>query len=86
MPEVVGSLLAGLAVGPHGLCLIDEHHPVAKFLTELGTLLLMFFAGLRAFWLFALVEKRSAQAEPTSAQRLVEGWENRAAVDVARLR
>jgi Kef-type K+ transport system membrane component KefB len=46
LPAAVGLLLAGLAIGPHGLELIGEHHPIADFLGELGKLLLMFIAGL----------------------------------------
>ena len=46
VPAIVGLLLAGLVMGPHGLQLYDEHHPVAAFSSELGKLLLMFSAGL----------------------------------------
>ena len=46
VPAIVGLLLAGLVMGPHGLQLYDEHHPVAAFFSELGKLLLMFSAGL----------------------------------------
>jgi Kef-type K+ transport system membrane component KefB len=42
VPAIVGLLLAGLVMGPHGLQLYDEHHPVAAFFSELGKLLLMF--------------------------------------------
>ena len=46
LPPAVGLLLAGLAIGPHGIGLIPEKHPVAHFSAELGKLLLMFSAGL----------------------------------------
>jgi len=46
VPAIVGLLLAGLVMGPHGLQLYDEHHPIAAFFSELGKLLLMFSAGL----------------------------------------
>jgi len=46
IPGVVGLLLAGVVLGPHGLKLLPEHHPVAEFLSDLGKLLLMFVAGL----------------------------------------
>jgi Kef-type K+ transport system membrane component KefB len=46
IPGVVGLLLAGVIVGPHGLRIFGDHHPVAEFFAELGKLLLMFCAGL----------------------------------------
>ena len=46
LPAVVGLLLSGVLVGPHGVCIIGENHPIAEFLAELGKLLLMLFAGL----------------------------------------
>src|SRR5215469_13605182 len=46
IPSAVGLLLAGVAIGPHGLDLITEHHPIADFFADIGKLLLMFFAGL----------------------------------------
>jgi Kef-type K+ transport system membrane component KefB len=46
IPGVVGLLLAGVIIGPHGLELIGENHPIAGFFSEIGRLLLMFFAGL----------------------------------------
>ena len=39
-------LLAGVAIGPHGLDLVSEHHPIADFFADMGKLMLMFFAGL----------------------------------------
>jgi Kef-type K+ transport system membrane component KefB len=46
IPDVVGLMLAGVFIGPHGIGLIATDHPVASFLAELGILMLMFFAGL----------------------------------------
>ena len=45
-PSVVGLLLVGVGIGPHGLGIIGANRPVADFFAELGKLLLMFFAGL----------------------------------------
>jgi Kef-type K+ transport system membrane component KefB len=46
LPAVVGLLLAGVAVGPHGLHEIRGGGPFAEVFGEIGKLLLMFFAGL----------------------------------------
>ena len=46
LPAVVGLLLSGIAIGPHGLDVIGSSRPVVDFLAELGKLLLMFCAGL----------------------------------------
>lgn len=46
IPGVVGLLLAGVAFGPHVLDVFRDHHPIASFFSDLGKLLLMFFAGL----------------------------------------
>ena len=46
LPEVVGLLLSGVVLGPHLLDVFPRDHPVAEFFSELGMLLLMFFAGL----------------------------------------
>lgn len=46
LPAVVGLILAGIVVGPHGLSMLRKHAPVADFFGDLGKLLLMFFAGL----------------------------------------
>jgi Kef-type K+ transport system membrane component KefB len=46
MPPVVGLLLAGVALGPSGLSALPRADPVAEFFSEIGKLLLMFFAGL----------------------------------------
>jgi len=46
LPEAVGLLLCGVVIGPHVLNVFPPEHPVAQFFSELGMLLLMFFAGL----------------------------------------
>jgi Kef-type K+ transport system membrane component KefB len=46
LPAVVGLLLSGILIGPHGLDIIGQHRPIADFFADLGKLLLMFFAGL----------------------------------------
>lgn len=46
VPSVVGYILAGVLVGPHGLGIVPKHGEVANFFAELGKLLLMFFVGL----------------------------------------
>ena len=46
LPEAVGLLLSGVVLGPHMLDVFPREHPVAEFFSELGMLLLMFFAGL----------------------------------------
>jgi Kef-type K+ transport system membrane component KefB len=46
LPEAVGLLLAGVVFGPYVLDVFPREHPVAQFFSELGMLLLMFFAGL----------------------------------------
>jgi Na+:H+ antiporter len=46
LPAAVGLLLAGLAIGPHGVGLVGDKRPIADFMGEVGKLLLMFMAGL----------------------------------------
>ena len=46
LPGAVGLLLSGVVLGPHMLDVFPPQHPVSQFLSELGMLLLMFFAGL----------------------------------------
>ena len=46
LPEAVGLLLSGVVLGPHMLDVFPREHPIAQFFSELGMLLLMFFAGL----------------------------------------
>ena len=58
IPSVVGYMLAGLIVGPHGLSVIPQNAHVADFFAELGKLLLMFFVGLE-------VDLRQFKAERT---------------------
>jgi Kef-type K+ transport system membrane component KefB len=57
MPVVVGLLLTGVLIGPHGIDVAGLSRPVAEFFAELGKLLLMFFAGLE----IDLTEFRRAQ-------------------------
>ena len=45
LPAILGYLVAGLAVGPHGLHLIAPD-AATRFLAELGLIFLMFTAGL----------------------------------------
>lgn len=46
VPGVVGLLLSGIVIGPHGLDVIGTNRPIADFFADLGKLLLMFCAGL----------------------------------------
>jgi Kef-type K+ transport system membrane component KefB len=46
LPDAVGLLLTGVLLGPHMLDVFPQQHPVSEFFSELGMLLLMFFAGL----------------------------------------
>src|SRR5215467_16334725 len=46
LPSVVGLLSAGIILGPHVLDIFGKERPVADFMSQLGILLLMFFAGL----------------------------------------
>jgi Kef-type K+ transport system membrane component KefB len=46
LPAVVGLLAAGVVLGPSGLHIVPKHAEVAQFFSEVGKLLLMFFAGL----------------------------------------
>ena len=46
LPSVVGVLFAGIILGPHVLDIFGKERPVADFISQLGILLLMFFAGL----------------------------------------
>ncbi|HEY6980757.1 cation:proton antiporter [Reyranella sp.] len=46
LPSVVGYIIAGVVVGPHGLGIVPKHGEVANFFADLGKLLLMFFVGL----------------------------------------
>jgi len=46
LPSAVGLLLSGVVLGPHMLDVFPQQHPISQFFSELGMLLLMFFAGL----------------------------------------
>lgn len=46
LPAVVGLLAAGVLLGPHGLSLAPKNLAVINFFSDIGKLLLMFFAGL----------------------------------------
>jgi Kef-type K+ transport system membrane component KefB len=46
LPSVAGLLLAGILLGPHVLDIFGKERPIADFMSELGKLLLMFYAGL----------------------------------------
>src|SRR5437879_340558 len=46
LPSAVGLLTAGVLLGPSALAVTPRNPPVAAFFSEIGTLLLMFFAGL----------------------------------------
>ncbi len=58
VPAVVGYILAGVIVGPHGLSVVPQNAQIADFFAELGKLLLMFFVGLE-------VDLRQFRAERT---------------------
>lgn len=57
MPAVMGYLLAGLAIGPHGLNLVELSEDT-RFLAELGLIFLMFMVGLE-FSLRSLLATRT---------------------------
>jgi Kef-type K+ transport system membrane component KefB len=46
LPAVVGFLVAGVIFGPSGMHIAPKNSEVAHFFSEVGKLLLMFFAGL----------------------------------------
>src|SRR4051812_30851185 len=56
-PPILGYLLAGLALGPHGLAVLAPSEGTA-FLSELGVVLLMFMVGLE----FSLPKMIAARA------------------------
>jgi Kef-type K+ transport system membrane component KefB len=60
LPPVVGLLLCGILIGPHVLGVFPVHPVIADFFSDLGKLLLMFFAGLEIdLTLFRQVRTRS---------------------------
>ena len=46
LPPVVGLLVAGILLGPFVLDIFGKDRPTADFMSDLGKLLLMFYAGL----------------------------------------
>jgi len=46
LPGLVGLLLAGVALGPHGLKLLNPESETVKLLSDIGKIYLMFVAGL----------------------------------------
>ncbi len=46
LPPVIGLLFAGIILGPYVLDVFGKQRPVADFMSEIGKLLLMFFAGI----------------------------------------
>ena len=46
LPGIVGLILGGLILGPQGYGVIDPGDTVMKFLSDVGKLMVMFFAGL----------------------------------------
>jgi Kef-type K+ transport system membrane component KefB len=59
LPSVVGVLFAGILLGPYMLDIFGKERPVADFISQLGILLLMFFAGLEVdLKLFRQSERR----------------------------
>ncbi|MEO0374259.1 MAG: cation:proton antiporter, partial [Cyanobacteria bacterium P01_A01_bin.17] len=46
LPGLVGLLLAGIVLGPHGLRLLDADTETVKLLSDIGKVYLMFVAGL----------------------------------------
>jgi Kef-type K+ transport system membrane component KefB len=67
LPAVVGLLAAGVVLGPSGLHIVPKHAEVAQFFSEVGKLLLMFFAGLEIdMTQFRRVRRRSFAFGATS--------------------
>lgn len=62
LPGIVGLLLGGFAIGPHGLGLITADHATIPELGQLGLLYLMFLAGLELDLTLLRTYRRSAVA------------------------
>lgn len=58
IPSLVGFLIAGVAVGPHGLGLVNDLHDV-ELLAEIGVILLLFTIGIE-FSLGRLMQMKKA--------------------------
>ena len=58
LPGVIGFLLTGLIIGPHGLGLIPDRHEIQVF-AELGVVMLLFFIGLE----FSLAQLRTIKRQ-----------------------
>jgi Kef-type K+ transport system membrane component KefB/nucleotide-binding universal stress UspA family protein len=46
IPGIIGLLVAGIVLGPHGLKLLNSESQIMKLLSDIGLLYLMFVAGL----------------------------------------
>ncbi len=46
LPGVIGLIVSGIILGPHGLGLLDHRHPEIELLSAIGLLYIMFLAGL----------------------------------------
>ncbi|HSM30601.1 MAG TPA: cation:proton antiporter, partial [Woeseiaceae bacterium] len=46
-PQIVGYLIAGLVIGPHGLAILDDPALIGR-LGEMGLIVLLFFIGMEA--------------------------------------
>ena len=46
LPDLVGLLLAGVAIGPHALGWLSESSPTVRLLADVGVIYLLFIAGL----------------------------------------
>jgi CPA2 family monovalent cation:H+ antiporter-2 len=47
-PQIVGYLVAGVVIGPHGLALLDEPELIGR-IGDMGLIVLLFFIGMEAF-------------------------------------
>lgn len=60
LPSVVGLLVSGIIIGHHGLRIIPEHPTVSNFMSDIGKLMLMMFAGIEIdHGLFRTIWRRS---------------------------